>query len=244
MFKTKLLGHSLKSISTQAIVGVIAKASLPFVFAALTACSTTTAQNSSANSSPAASTMSGMDHSTMDHGSTGNMMHNMDLGTTDANYDLRFIDAMRIHHRGAIDMANQAEQKSQRSEIKSLARNIIITQNREENELLTKWRKQWYPNAPQELVMYGGKEKSTMPMSAEYRQMMSMQRDLGVADAQFDLRFMNAMISHHEGAIVMAKDALQKSNRPEIKQLAQEIANSQQAEVDQMKQWRKGWYQQ
>jgi len=58
------------------------------------------------------------------------------------------------------------------------------------------------------------------------------------------LRFMNAMIPHHEGAIAMAKDALQKSKRPEVKQLAQEIVTSQQKEVDQMKQWRKAWYNQ
>jgi len=55
---------------------------------------------------------------------------------------------------------------------------------------------------------------------------------------------MNAMIPHHEGAIAMAKDALQKSKRPEVKQLAQEIVTSQQKEVDQMKQWRKAWYNQ
>jgi len=41
-------------------------------------------------------------------------------------------------------------------------------------------------------------------------------QDLGTADAEFDLRFMNAMIEHHEGAITMAKDALSKSKRPKI----------------------------
>ncbi|MEP0915815.1 DUF305 domain-containing protein [Leptolyngbya sp. DQ-M1] len=240
LFKPRALDDSPKPATIQLTVGIIARASLPLMLATLAACSTTTTQNSS----PASNPMPGMDHSTMNHGSTGNMMHNMDLGAADDNYDLRFIDAMRIHHRGAIEMAKQAEQKSQRSEIKTLARNIVITQNREENELLAKWRNQWYPKAAQELVMYGGKEKSTIPMSVEYRQMMSMQQDLGTADAQFDLRFINAMIPHHEGAIAMAKDALQKSKRPEIKQLAQEIATSQQTEVDQMKQWRKAWYNQ
>lgn len=64
----------------------------------------------------------------------------MDLGPADANYDLRFIDGMRLHHRGAIVMAEEAEQKSQRPEIKKLVSNIIITQDREENELLRQWR--------------------------------------------------------------------------------------------------------
>jgi uncharacterized protein (DUF305 family) len=47
------------------------------------------------------------------------------------------------------------------------------------------------------------------------------------------------MIPHHEGALVMAKDAIAKSKRPEIQKMAQEILSSQQAEIDQMKQLRK-----
>jgi uncharacterized protein (DUF305 family) len=184
-----------------------------------------------------------MQHGDMQHGS-GMMNHSMamDLGPADANYDLRFIDAMRLHHRGAIAMAKAAEQKSQRPEIKKLARNIIIAQNREENELLRKWRAAWYPQASGEPVAYGGQGKPTVPMSKQLQQSMSMVKDLGPADAQFDLRFMNAMIAHHQGAIGMAQDALKKSKRSEIKQLSQEIVNSQQAEIDQMKQWQQAWY--
>lgn len=36
------------------------------------------------------------------------------------------------------------------------------------------------------------------------------------ADARYDLRFINAMIEHHTGALTMAQDALNKSRRPEI----------------------------
>jgi uncharacterized protein (DUF305 family) len=73
---------------------------------------------------------------------------------------------------------------------------------------------------------------------------MMMNMDLGAADKDFDLRFINAMIPHHEGAVKMAQDALQKSQRPEIKKLSQGIIKSQNAEINQMKQWRKTWYNQ
>ena len=53
-----------------------------------------------------------------------------------------------------------------------------------------------------------------------------------------------ALLQHHEGALVMAQDALNKSKRPEIKQLAQNILKSQQSEIEQMQQWRKAWYEQ
>ncbi len=229
----------------------------------LAACSSVSSNSSSAPNANAsnASAMQGMQHGddmehennnssatdamqNMEHRSGMNHSMAMDLGPADANYDLRFIDAMRLHHQGAIAMAKEAEQKSQRREIKSLGRNIIIAQNREENELLRKWREQWYPQASGEPVAYGNQGKPTVPMSKQQQQSMSMMMDLATADAKFDLRFMNAMIAHHEGAVMMAKDALSKSKRPEIKQLSQEIVKSQQAEIDQMKQWRKAWYKQ
>ena len=66
--------------------------------------------------------------------------------------------------------------------------------------------------------------------------------DLGPAEAEFDLRFIDSMIPHHEGAVVMANDAWQKSKRPEIQKLAQDIVGSQKNEIEQMQQWRKAWY--
>lgn len=180
----------------------------------------------------------------MEHGSGMNHSMAMDLGPADENYDLRFIDGMSLHHQGAIAMAKEAEQKSTRPEIKKLAGDIIKAQSREEKELLQQWRKAWYPQAEDKPMAYNASQGGMMEMSAEQMQSMMMTTDLGAADAEFDLRFMNAMIAHHEGALIMAQDALSKSKRPEIKQLAQEIITSQQKEIDQMKQWRQAWYKQ
>ncbi len=83
-----------------------------------------------------------------------------------------------------------------------------------------------------------------MPMSQEQIDSMMMKMDLGDADNEFDLRFINAMIPHHEGAVVMAQEALKKSTRPEVKQLAEAIITAQQQEIEEMKQWRKAWYNQ
>lgn len=69
-----------------------------------------------------------------------------------------------------------------------------------------------------------------------------MKEHLGKADAQYDERFIDMMIPHHQGAINMAKDALQKAQHPEIKKLAQNIIDSQQKEIDKLESWRKQWY--
>ncbi len=175
----------------------------------------------------------------MNYGNMGGM--SMELGTADANFDLRFIDGMTPHHQGALVMAKEALQKSKRPEIRKLAEAIIKAQDKEIAQM-QQWRKSWYPKASSTPMAWNSKMGHMMSMSKEQKQGMMMNMDLGAADSSFDLRFINAMLPHHEGALEMAKEAQNKSKRPEIKKLAQEILTSQQAEIDQMKQWRKSWY--
>ncbi len=176
----------------------------------------------------------------MNHGGMNHSM-GMDLGPADANFDLRFIDAMTPHHQGAVEMANVAQQKSKRPEIKKLADDIIKSQNQEITQM-KQWRQAWYPNAGNKPMAYNSQMGHMMEMSSDQMQTMMMSQNLGAADAEFDLRFINAMIPHHEGAVTMAKDTLSKSQRPEIKKLAQAIIKDQDIEIQQMQQWQKAWY--
>ncbi len=57
-----------------------------------------------------------------------------------------------------------------------------------------------------------------------------------------DQHFIEQMIPHHDDAITMANIALQKAEHSEIKQLAQNIIQAQAAEINQMRQWYKGWF--
>jgi uncharacterized protein (DUF305 family) len=79
-------------------------------------------------------------------------------------------------------------------------------------------------------------EEKMTTMNAE------MVQHLGPADADYDHRLIDMMIPHHEGAVQMAKDALQKSQRPEIKKFAEEIIAAQEKEIAQMKAWGEAWY--
>ncbi len=204
---------------------------------ALTACSAVSQSQPSPQPSDAGS-MSGM-------GEMGGMNHSMgmDLGPADANFDLRFIDGMIPHHQGAVMMSKEALNKAKHPELKKLAAEIIKAQDKEIAQM-GKWRSQWYAKAPATPMAYDSQMGHMMPMSEAQKQSMMMNVDLGAADAEFDLRFINAMIPHHQGAVVMAKDALKKSQRSEIKTLSQNIITSQQAEIKQMESWRKAWYNQ
>lgn len=205
----------------------------------ITGCTNTASQNQS--QAPEVTATNANDKQMMNHGSDMNHSMAMDLGPADANLDLRFIDAMIPHHQGAVQMAKEAQQKSKRPEIKKLADNIIKSQNQEITQM-KQWRKAWYPKAGDKPMAYDSQMGHMMEMSSDQMKTMMMSQDLGAADAEFDLRFINAMIPHHEGAVIMAKDVLSKSKRPEIKQLAQQIIKAQNTEIKEMQQWRKSWY--
>lgn len=187
-------------------------------------------------SSTSLTTTKPTNHSGMNHGE-------MSLGTADSDYDLRFIDAMIPHHEGAVVMAKAVLQNSQRPELKKLANEIIQAQEKEITEM-KQWRKAWYPNVSDTPMAWHKEMNHMMPMTAEQRATMRMDLDLGKAGQDFDLRFIKAMIPHHEGAVVMAEDAIAKSKRADITKLAKGIIASQQTEIDQMKKWRKDWYKQ
>jgi uncharacterized protein (DUF305 family) len=174
----------------------------------------------------------------MNHGS---MTHSMDLGPADADYDLRFIDAMVPHHEGALVMAQDMAQKTQRPELQKLAKTIVSAQTAEIAQM-KQWRTAWYPKAANTPMAWSPEMKHMMTMQPEQISAMKMDVNLGKADAGYDGRFLKAMVPHHEAAVVMAKDLAQKTKRPELQKLAQNILTSQQAEIAQMQQWQKTWY--
>ncbi|MEG3938518.1 MULTISPECIES: DUF305 domain-containing protein [unclassified Microcoleus] len=232
----------MKSISLK--TGFAALTLTALTSGVLVACSKAPSSETQAPNITAATPASSQQNVAQNHNMSG-MNHNMsmDLGPADADYDLRFIDGMTVHHQGAVNMAKEVLNKSKRPEMKKLANNIIAAQNREINQM-KEWRTNWYPKASSTPMAYQAQMGNMMAMTPEQMQSMMMSMDLGAADDQFYLRFLNAMIPHHERALVMAEDALKKSKRPEIKKLSQEIVTSQKQEIQQMKEWRLAWYKQ
>lgn len=88
----------------------------------------------------------------------------------------------------------------------------------------------------QEMQMSGDMEKDMQMMNE------MMVKHLGTKDRDYEDRFIDMMIPHHEGAIMMAQNALKNANRPEIKEMAQAIIAAQEREIGQLKKWRKDWY--
>ena len=58
----------------------------------------------------------------------------------------------------------------------------------------------------------------------------------------FDLQFIDHMTPHHEGALMSSEHMISNSKRPEIRQLYEDIQNSQSEQIEQMQEWREEWY--
>ena len=89
----------------------------------------------------------------------------------------------------------------------------------------------------------GGHAHSSAHMAKEMRAMNDrMVEHLGHKDAEYEKRFIDMMIPHHEGAIRSARHALEHANKPELKEMARKPIEEQEKEIAQLKKWRKEWY--
>lgn len=163
-----------------------------------------------------------------------------------ADLDEAFIDMMVPHHQAAIEMARIAQERATHDELRALADDIVSAQGSEIAQLRD-WRKGWFGSGDtpgmDAMPLMPGMEMpamSGMPMDGT----MDMTADiepLRTADP-FDRAFIQAMTLHHESAIAAARIIAGSTDRPELQQIAAEIIEAQQREMDQMQGWLASWY--
>lgn len=167
------------------------------------------------------------------------------IESPDPVFDRAFIDMMVPHHESAVAMAQVALARAEHPELRQMATKIIVAQEMEIAELRL-WRKDWYGSliTPPITAMpvLPGVEVDGMAMDAVREMDMGGDvRDLWSAEP-FDIAFIDAMIPHHQSAIDAAQLAVDRAEHSRIKKLAQSIVDSQQAEIDQLREWRDAWF--
>jgi uncharacterized protein (DUF305 family) len=165
-----------------------------------------------------------------------------------SDFDQAFIDMMVPHHQSASEMAKLAQDGAEHQELKMLAGKIIEAQEAEIAQM-KEWREEWFGSAetpPMDAMpLLPGMEMEGMDgMEMGDGATMDMTMDIEeLRDAEpFDLTFIDAMIPHHQSAIEAGEIALEESDNADIRSLAEEIISSQQAEIEQMTEWRSEWY--
>ena len=145
----------------------------------------------------------------------------IDLGRADRYVDLRYLNGMIAHHLKALYLSKQAASHSQRPEIKQLAIDIVKADEKGIVELY-QWKKTLF-NDTRRIVNY---EKI----------------NLGSFDDKFDLRYINAIIAHHDEAIMVAREIRTKSMRNEILNLADSVIQGLGKNRETLVGWQTNWY--
>lgn len=90
------------------------------------------------------------------------------------------------------------------------------------------------------LVLTAAPLRAAEPTTGTTQQFADVLRSL--QGQQFEITFLPEMISHHQGAVEMAKMQLERGQHPELKALSGTIIASQQREIGQMTGWLRQWY--
>jgi len=149
----------------------------------------------------------------------GTMMGNMagmDHGAMMVSSEREFVTGMIPHHQEAVDTAKEVLARGgSTTEVRTLATEIITAQ---ENEIamLKEWHLAWYGEA--------------YTVGDSYKPMM---RDLSqLSGVALDKRFLEDMIPHHMGAIMMAQSVRPYIMHQEITDMADAIMTTQSAEIE------------
>ena len=180
------------------------------------------------------------DMASMGHGGHGDATPAMDMQMAQVEFDQLYIDMMLPHHDSIVALAGVALPLLTDARLQQMAQNIIETQTAEQAELRA-LRAEWYGSpepAPMDDAMMAMMMEA-MPGTGTADEMMRMM-DAGTligafcAAENYDLAFIDQTIPHHEMAIVSSESALEQAVHPEIANIAKEVIDAQQAEIDEL----------
>ncbi|WP_164700015.1 DUF305 domain-containing protein [Modestobacter sp. KNN46-3] len=139
--------------------------------------------------------------------------------------DVAFAQGMIPHHEGALTMAEVAVDRAEDPRVRDLAERIEAGQE-PEIDLMTGWLEEWgQPVEPDSMdgMDHGGMDMDGMDMA-----------DMPPAGADFDRMWLQSMIEHHDGAVVMAGTEIDEGQDDEAVDLARAIAETQTQEIEEM----------
>ncbi len=156
-----------------------------------------------------------------------------------ADADVDFMRHMLAHHAQALVMTALVDERTGRQDIRLLARRIDMAQQ-EEMDIMRRWlseRGRPVPGSQGQQHDHhhhaDDEDHSGMPGMLTEAQ---LERLAAARGAEFDRLFLEAMIYHHEGALVMVAELFEAGGGqdPEIFQFASHVDSDQRIEIERM----------
>jgi uncharacterized protein (DUF305 family) len=144
--------------------------------------------------------------------------------------DVAFAQNMIPHHQQAVDMSAMVPSHTANPDVIVIAKHISLDQQAEIEvlqELLVQWRE---PAASEHggHEGHGGMGIDGMVDSATIARLQSL------TGGEFDVLWLRSMISHHQGAVMMARPEIVHGQSPQAVKLAKIIVDWQQYEIARM----------
>jgi uncharacterized protein (DUF305 family) len=146
--------------------------------------------------------------------------------------DVRFMQGMIAHHAQALEMTALLPSRSSREDMRLLARRIDVSQA-DEIKMMQEWLRDRGQNVPSSHAHHAH-GAALMPgmLTAE-----EMGRLAAATGAAFDRLFLELMIKHHAGALVMVEELFSNAGagqESEIFAFASDIEADQRMEIERM----------
>ncbi|HEX9164453.1 MAG TPA: DUF305 domain-containing protein [Gemmatimonadales bacterium] len=146
--------------------------------------------------------------------------------------DIRFMQGMIGHHAQALDMATLVASRTDRPDMRLLAERIDVSQ-KDEIAFMRRWLTDRGAEAP---VPEPGHAHHghLMPGMLTAEEMARLEQARGTA---FDRLFLEGMIRHHQGALVMVKELFDAggAQESELFRFASDVDTDQRAEIQRMR---------
>jgi uncharacterized protein (DUF305 family) len=145
-----------------------------------------------------------------------------------------FARDMMVHHAQAVQMAEIVRDKTGSDAIQLLAADVALTQQAQIG-MMQGWMQVWglsHTSTKPAMSWMGHPTEGLMPGMATPEEIDSL---YDAPPEEADRLFLRLMIAHHRAAIPMAEAILERTDRSEVRQLAEAIEMSQRAEIQTMK---------
>ena len=147
--------------------------------------------------------------------------------------EVGFARDMMVHHAQAVQMAEIVRDRTHSDAMRLLVLDISLTQQAQIG-IMQGWLQAWgLPITGTEPAMswMGHPMDGPMPGMASPEEIALLSK---APPEEVDRLFFRLMIAHHQAALPMAEAILERTDRPEIRQLAESIEASQRAEIQLM----------